>query len=727
MVIKYLINIFLSKFNKSRPLTITPLLNINLLFSSLVKSKKNNQNKLAISFTNKESIFYWLSKSTWSIALIAKWSSSIEKTKKINIFIPEYFCNMSLNELRETGINIIFYKLNDDLLPDLQSVNNKLDSNSSNLFLFVHYFGNILDIVPTSKFCKENQILLIEDAVHLLRPEINVGNFSDFTLYSPYKHLPIPNGALIAINTNGPSFKTHVYKYLKIFEEEYENLINSYRNNNFEITLWLFKRLLQNFGFRRKYISSFEHEGSTIKSYNPRISNLSLVILEKLIPRFDFFINIKLKNAHAWEKILTSTLNIKFSKNKSEIPYLLGYNFDKSIIHYYFNFFQNLGIPVATWPDLPPEVYKNQTYFKLSINLRNSRIYFPVHQSITTTTINLYYKPFINLFSSKWKMKEINKEDWNYYYGLINKNNLLQSLEYVQTKEECDHWISYMFLITDSDNVPISIVNILKKKLPFIGDYIRINRGPLLIDKDSKSNTDIFTFGSLHLITKEANSRNWKFIFIAPELLNNYENVSNLKLLGFIPRKLNPWASGLISLNHTEQELLMNLNGKWRNTLKKGLKYDLNIRIESENHININSLLEKYNKLKQHNKFDGLTDNFIHKLSSKRGEHWLFNLFTAFEIHDVNLINPIGILVSVKSGDTTIYLIGTTDDLGRKLQANSVLLWSAILKAKSDGSKYFDIGGLNKDTPKGIAEFKSGLNSEKYELIGEWIWQKYLN
>jgi lipid II:glycine glycyltransferase (peptidoglycan interpeptide bridge formation enzyme) len=54
------------------------------------------------------------------------------------------------------------------------------------------------------------------------------------------------------------------------------------------------------------------------------------------------------------------------------------------------------------------------------------------------------------------------------------------------------------------------------------------------------------------------------------------------------------------------------------------------------------------------------------------------------------------------------------------MQANSVLLWQAILHAKHSACNWFDIGGLNEATPEGIAKFKQGLNAMPYELVGEW-------
>ena len=78
------------------------------------------------------------------------------------------------------------------------------------------------------------------------------------------------------------------------------------------------------------------------------------------------------------------------------------------------------------------------------------------------------------------------------------------------------------------------------------------------------------------------------------------------------------------------------------------------------------------------------------------------------------------VLVTIRSGDTALYLIGSSNDKGRKMQANSVLLWQAIVHAKHSGCAWFDIGGLSNTTPKGVAEFKQGLNAMPYQLVGEW-------
>ncbi len=89
-------------------------------------------------------------------------------------------------------------------------------------------------------------------------------------------------------------------------------------------------------------------------------------------------------------------------------------------------------------------------------------------------------------------------------------------------------------------------------------------------------------------------------------------------------------------------------------------------------------------------------------------------------------------LVSIRHGDTATYLIGITNNEGRELQVNYALLWQAILDAKKNGCMWFDIGGLDATTPKGIAHFKKGVQSDPYYLIGEWRgfihpWKAYNN
>ncbi len=203
---------------------------------------------------------------------------------------------------------------------------------------------------------------------------------------------------------------------------------------------------------------------------------------------------------------------------------------------------------------------------------------------------------------------------------------------------------------------------------------------------------------------------------IAPEIHESEQVESMFKKLGFNRLSNVPWSSGRLDLSLNEDELLMSLNGKWRNCYRKGRKMGVTVFNVSDSPNELEKLIEQYQSLQTKKDFSGLTKELLTSLASKRHNLWNFNIFKANDENN----NSLGYLVTVDHGDTSIYLIGVTTDDGRRLQANYVMLWEGILNAKQMQCLNFDIGGLTSETPKGIAHFKKGLKPMMYSLTGEW-------
>jgi len=307
---------------------------------------------------------------------------------------------------------------------------------------------------------------------------------------------------------------------------------------------------------------------------------------------------------------------------------------------------------------------------------------------------------------------------------------MLQSWQYGHAKQTVENWDAHRYIIINENGEDIALVQVLIKKIPIIGSIARINRGPLILKKiDEQKKERIILNVISALITKSRNS-GWRMLQIAPEINNTEAVIGELKNLGLRQLSVPPWASGLLLLDPNKEELLMGLNGKWRNCLRKGLrskfsvkKYDIDIHQKVSYKISykiLQKILNNYKKLKHDNQFSGISESLLESIALQSGDNWETNLFIANENIGGSDDDPIGMLVSIDYGDTSIYLIGTTNLKGRKLNANYVLLWEAILSAKNEGCKWFDIGGLNSTTPPGIAHFKKGLNAKPYELAGEW-------
>lgn len=66
--------------------------------------------------------------------------------------------------------------------------------------------------------------------------------------------------------------------------------------------------------------------------------------------------------------------------------------------------------------------------------------------------------------------------------------------------------------------------------------------------------------------------------------------------------------------------------------------------------------------------------------------------------------------VSSSLGDTTVYLLGATTEAGLKAKAAYLLQWDAIVRAKTRGSIWYDLGGIDPDANPGVYHFKAGMS-----------------
>jgi len=317
-------------------------------------------------------------------------------------------------------------------------------------------------------------------------------------------------------------------------------------------------------------------------------------------------------------------------------------------------------------------------------------------------------------------VKEIGFDEWNLYFKECHKTNMLQCWQYGEAKKQSENIDVVRFLIMDEDNVAIALSQFLTREIPFIGGVARLNRGPILIKNDKVENLQTLLIEIIRALLIESKKRRWWLVRIAPEIHNSRFIDKSLKELGLKKLSLPPFSSGLLNLKFNEDELLMGLKKKWRYFLRKGELHKISTITSSRDNHNIEVLLKNYNLLQERQGFVGISDALIVSLAKQMSDEWEFSLLISDYCDVKNPNSPLGMLVYIRHGDTATYLIGITSSQGKSLNINYVLLWQAILCAKRDGCKWFDIGGLNSTTPEGIRHFKKGLNSELYDLTGEW-------
>jgi hypothetical protein len=457
---------------------------------------------------------------------------------------------------------------------------------------------------------------------------------------------------------------------------------------------------------------------------NPKMSMLGRRLLGRILPSLESAARLREERALDWQHMLSWSHLPASPLLPSTTPYLAGFSCEQeSGAMTIFEQLQRNGFPITTWPDLPPEVSQCPNRHGAAILLRRTRFYLPIHQSLKRHQILALGKRLLNSVTHHWCVRSVNRSEWEAYWRHCPQSNLLQSWQYGTAKEEAEGWRANRFLVSDDAGNPIALAQVLSRDLPVLGGIARINRGPVMIGNGEMPQRAGLAIGMAAICTllREASKRHWWILQFAPELLSSSAGESGLRMLGFRKLKHMPWESALMPLESGEQELLMRLNGKWRNCMRKGEKMGVVATRHGAGCDETRLLLRGYRELQNNRGFAGLSDRLIQALIAQSGgKEWQFNVFIAHERDAAPDSEPLGMLITIQSGSTALYLIGLTSTSGRRMQANSVLLWQAILHSRNEGCKWFDAGGLGEATPPGIAEFKRGLNGEPYKLIGEW-------
>ncbi|MBN1341543.1 MAG: peptidoglycan bridge formation glycyltransferase FemA/FemB family protein [Phycisphaerae bacterium] len=76
--------------------------------------------------------------------------------------------------------------------------------------------------------------------------------------------------------------------------------------------------------------------------------------------------------------------------------------------------------------------------------------------------------------------------------------------------------------------------------------------------------------------------------------------------------------------------------------------------------------------------------------------------------------------VSSALGDTCVYLLGASDETGRRSKASYLLQWEAVRRAKERGARWYDLGGVDPDRNPGVYHFKAGLSGRECAMVGRF-------
>lgn len=315
---------------------------------------------------------------------------------------------------------------------------------------------------------------------------------------------------------------------------------------------------------------------------------------------------------------------------------------------------------------------------------------------------------------NKVKFLELDKTTWDSYIDHIEFTNLSQNWEYGVAKSNYGKWSRKNYLIKSERDEDLGIIQVLKKRFYFL-DVIRVNRGPLIFANKATLENKHVKYDVLNNLKSRVSNNLCSLFLVAPEIENKKFEYAKLKF--FKRKNIIPYGSARMSLNSSEEELLMSIAPKWRNLLKKSHKLNVIVENTEITRESLDLLINFYDESQKSKNYDGVPGSVLRDLALQSNDRYCFNYYTAKSPKNLEVI---GVLVSVKNGNTSTYLLGATNDAGREFNANYAMLWASILASKINGCDWYDLGGINENTTDGVRRFKTRLNGYDYGLIGEF-------
>ena len=717
-----------------------PSLKIPDLIKALLPMRGLDEIALKEPWAHKQDQALWLSKSAWSLAAIAQAKSispsefASSRSGPLNVWLPEFFCDESLDPLRQTGAILHFYHINEQLDPDPVSLDKLMETSPPDIIIGVHFFGMPANFEYLIQHSISSGAWLVEDATHVLKRQIFQGDQGDFVLFSQHKHLAIPHGALLVIRNDGPNKLVDVQNDIaRNLHDSQDQFQKSYGRSS-QVPIWIIKRVLNRIGIRRVGAGSSVQSDGVVEERSrllqPQMSEFAKKLLSQYVSQLDQISALRKTNSEIWSSqfsVFNDMTNLgDFARKKDFIPYTAAlFSPLEAIISTKFTLLKNLGAEPTRWPDLPPEVLADPRSYPLAHKFFANVIHLPTHQDIRQRSLGRIGSKVLKHVRGAWSVKSIQQADWEQLWITARHPNVIQSWQYGSAIELTRDSTVSRLAICDHSEQPIALAQVVSsQRFRFLRLHL-LNQGPTWL---GPSRMTPFQYACMVAVIRNGISRNsfskrLGILVCSPSVEQSTALENVLKRIRLKGTKWESWASSRIDLNQESTQLMANMDGKWRNGLRKAQKSGLLSTASHDRDGDWAAVREIYVAMIATKGGDlvepTLLDAIIQQPST---ESWDVQLLLAHKLQATGEKDLVAAVMVVKSGESATYLMGVSTDQGRRSNATSLLLWESMQLQKKMGTAVFDLGGLSNLTPEGIARFKVGLGGIPYST-GGYFWR----
>ncbi len=301
------------------------------------------------------------------------------------------------------------------------------------------------------------------------------------------------------------------------------------------------------------------------------------------------------------------------------------------------------------------------------------------------------------------------REAWEMMVSAAGKSSLQQSWGFGESVHALKRY-RILHGVARKGGQPISIVQVVRKRLAGILTLSQVTRGPLWLTQQLTSAEKLRV---LELIVERLRRQRRDIVVWMPEAVDEPENQGLLRAAG-LRRMLTGYSSVWIDLSQPTTELRARLHGKWRNALSAAEADGMPVHISEQAH-HFSWLIDNYDTLRRQRRFTAPNGKLLRTLADNVGTG------NRIVLRALDADDPIAGILLIRHGAAATYVAGWTSESGRRRRAHNLLLWHGIGELQRLGVDWLDLGGVNSRDAPGVARFKLGMGGELYTLAGLYM------
>lgn len=256
----------------------------------------------------------------------------------------------------------------------------------------------------------------------------------------------------------------------------------------------------------------------------------------------------------------------------------------------------------------------------------------------------------------------------------------------------------------------------IKKAIMNITGIAYINHGPLICISDTYSKEKLTKVLNA-IVDYYVKERNLS-LRITPHIQGGLlvEEIKQSFINAGFVQENEVYRSVILDLDEDITIIRKNLHAKWRGHLNKSEKFDQTI-LKSNSAEKFDELQLKLQSLADKKNFTVRQDaQFFKKVSLNASEAEEYQIF--YSVYEGQIVS---MALGSFFGDTATYLLGASSLEARPIRSAYAVQWAMIQYAISKGMKYYDMGGVDKDTNPNVFEFKERTNGRMIECPAKFV------